>query len=48
MWKFTTYLEYGKVLESTVNKSPIELNRVKIEYYFLTNIEPNLKYYLDK
>ena len=48
MWQLSTYLEDGKVLESTVSRFPIESNWPKKEYYFTPNIEPNLKYYFEK
>ena len=48
MWEFHTYFEGGKVLEYTVSWFHIELNQPEQEYYFLSNTEPNSKYYLEK
>ena len=43
MQKFPTYLKERKVLESTVSWLLSELNKHQLEYYLLTNEEPNFK-----
>ena len=48
MWKFSTYSEDSKVLESTISWFLIELNQLQTEYYFPPNTKPDSKYYLEK
>ena len=46
MWKFSTYFEYGKVLESTVSWFLVEFNIIQLEYYFSPTYNQILYYIL--